>query len=102
MKNNDYEIEYLPSFSNELNNILYYIASKLGNKVAAKKLASNVSSAILARSYSPDSFEVYKTNRRYTWYRIYVNNYTIFYTVTNNTMRVAHIIYSRRDFKNLI
>ena len=49
MAKNDYEIKYLASFSNEFNQILYYITFILKNKKAAERLLKNVLNAIKER-----------------------------------------------------
>lgn len=104
MVKNNYGIEYLPSFNEELSEILYYITYKLKNKKASERLLKNVEAAIINRSINPEAFEIYKSikNRKHKWYRIYVGNFIIFYIVTNNTMIVAHILYSKRDIENFI
>lgn len=101
---NKYDIKYLPSFDEEFNDILHYIKHKLKNKKAANVLIESVNTAILNRSINPECFEVYKSikSRKYKWYRIYVGNYTIFYTVTNNIIKISHIFYNKRDIENLI
>lgn len=40
--------------------------------------------------------------RQYTYYKIYVKNYIVFYTVKGDTMEVRRILYSRRNFDKLI
>ena len=104
MSKNKYTIKYLPSFSEKLDEIIYYITFILKNKKAAERLLQNVHNAIEQRSESPDSYEIYKSkvNMKYDWYRIYIGNFTIFYTVRNKTMEINHIIYSARNFDNLI
>lgn len=104
MEKNDYGIRYLPSFNKDLEEIVYYIAQILKNKDAAERLIENVSQAILKRSINPASFEIYNSvkKRNYDWYRIYVKNFTILYTVRNNTMEVVHIFYSKRNIEELI
>lgn len=104
MAKNKYTIKYLPSFSEELNEIIYYITFIFKNKKAAERLLKNVHNAIKQRSESPESYEIYKskTNMKYDWYRIYIGNFTIFYTVINNIMEITHIIYSARNFNDLI
>lgn len=104
MAKSKYTIKYLPSFSEELDEIIYYVAFILKNKNAAERLLKNVHNAIEQRSESPESYEIYKskTKMRYDWYRIYIGNFTIFYTVRNDTMEITHIIYSARNFENLI
>lgn len=103
MNKNSYSIRYLPSFEDELYEIIYYIKTILKNKYAAKKLLYDVENSIKIRSYNPETFEVYINDKKYKykWYRIYIRNYIIFYVVRNNLMEVAHIIYSKRDIINI-
>ncbi len=100
----EYEIEYLSSFDKEFDETLYYIIYKLNNKNAAEKLIQNVQKAIIDRSTNPEGFEVYKEEkkRKHKWYRIYVGNYIIIYTVKDNVMQIARLLYSRRNFGKLI
>ena len=104
MENNNYKIEYLPSFGEELNGIMYYITYILQNKKAAEKLLDNINRVISERSINPESYLKYKSNKNgeYIWYRINVDNYTIFYTVRDYIMEIAHILYGRRNFDKLI
>ena len=104
MEQKNYNIRYLPSFEKELDEIIYYIAYKLKNKKAAKKLLDKINKAILDRSTRPESYEKYisKKNRKYTWHRIYIENYVVFYTVRNNTMEIVHLIYCKRNLDKLI
>ena len=104
MTKNKYTIEYLPSFSKELDEIIYYITFILKNKKVAKRLLQNVHNAIEQRSESPESYESYKSkvNMKYDWYKIYIGNFTIFYTVRNTIMEITHIIYNARNFDDLI
>ena len=52
----------------------------------------------------PENFEKHNSSRKRknTHYRIYVKNYTIFYTIKDNTMQVRLILSSRRKFDKLI
>lgn len=104
MEKSNYEIEYLLSFEQELDKIMYHITYNLQNPKAAENLLDSINEAIIERSISPEGYEEYKNkrNRKYIWYRIYVGNYTIFYTIKNSTMEIAHILYSKRNFDNLI
>lgn len=104
MNQNNYNIRYLPSFDKELEETIYYIVKKLKNKKAARKLLDKIDRVIFERSKSPENYEQYisKKNRKYSWYRIYVDNYVIFYTVRNNTMEIAHLIYFKRNLDKLI
>lgn len=104
MEKDKYTLEYLPSFSEELNDIIYYITYILKNKKAAERLLKNVYSAIEQRSESPKSYQIYKgkVKMEYDWYRIYIGNFTIFYTVRSNIMEITHIIYSARNLDDVI
>ena len=56
------------------------------------------------RSKNPESYEKYISikKKNSTYYRIYIRNYTIFYTVKNNIIEVRRILYSKRNFNNLV
>ena len=103
MKNN-YTIKYLPSFDKEFNEILYHITYVLQNKIATENLLKAVDLSIRKRSTSPESFEIYRSNkkRKYNFYKIHIKSFTIFYTVRNNTMEIIHILYNKRNFNKLI
>lgn len=104
MEKNNYKIQYLPSFDQELNKIIYYITYNLQNPKAAEKLLDNINKSIIDRGIEPEGYEKYKSkrNRRYIWYRIYVQNYVIFYTVKSDTIEIAHILYNKRNFNKYI
>ena len=104
MEKNQYKIEYLPSYIQDLIRTLNYIKYNLQNNKATEKLLNNINEAINKRSFNPQSFEKYNClkNSKYIWYRIYVDNYTIFYTVTEDKMEIVRILSKRRNFKNLI
>ena len=60
MENNKYEMEYLHSFSEDLNEIVYYVSYRLKNKKAAEKLLKKVEKSIINRIKNPECFETYK------------------------------------------
>jgi len=99
-----YKLNYLPSFYKDLDEITNYISNKLDNKIAAINLLDDIESEIYKRQLNPESFEKYKSSkkRKNTYYKIYVKNYTIFYIVKKNTMEIRRVLYSRRNFNNLI
>ena len=104
MAKNKYTIKYTYTFTKQFNNILKYFIHKLQNKIGAENFYNEVITEIENRRENPESFEKYKSSRKRknTYYRIYVKNYTIFYIIKNNTMEIRRILYSRRNFKNLI
>ena len=104
MENKKYEINYLPTFISQFNNILYYITYKLNNKIAADDFYNEVVKQIEIRSEAPEAYEVFKTikDEKVKYYKINVKNYTIFYVVKDNVMEIRRIYYSQRNFDSLI
>jgi len=92
-----YKIEYLPSFYYELNEILYYIKYILCNRYAAENLLNRIRKCIKIRALNPKINGICY-NSKYKWYRIFVNNFIIFYTVSEDCIKVAHIVYNKRDY----
>ena len=104
MANNQYTIIYSSSYINQFNSILKYFINDLKNKIAAENFYNEVIQKIETRSKNPKGYEKYISNRKRknTYYRIYVKNYTIFYTVKDNTMEIRRILYSKRNFDKLV
>ncbi len=104
MANSKYTIIYSSTFINQFNSILRYFVDNLKNKIAAENFYNDVIKEIENRSKSPQSYEKYISNRKRknTYYRIYVKNYTIFYTVNNNNMEMRRILYTKRNLHKLI
>ena len=102
--NKKYKLIYLPLFEKDLSEAVDYITINLQNSQAASKLVDKVEKAILKRLSSPESFEPYISNktRKDKYYRIYVNNFTVFYVVIGNTMEVRRFVYSRRHLEELV
>ncbi len=99
-----YKVKYLPLFYNDLDKITDYIVYKLNNEIVANNFVNELENEINKRAYNPEAYEKHISTRKrqYTYYKIYVKNYTIFYTVKDNTMEVRRILYSRRNFHKLI
>ena len=104
MAKTKYTIKYTDTFIKQFNNISKYFIYKLQNKIAAENFYDEVIKEIEKRSECPKSFEKYNSirKRKNTYYRIYVKNYTIFYTVKDNVVEIRRILCSRRNFDKLI
>ena len=103
MPDNKYRLRYLPRFYDELDDKVTYIAELLNNPQAAKELLDKVEEAILERLPMAESFEPYHSikERRYKYYRIYVDNFIIYYVVINDNpddliMEVRRFLYNRQ------
>lgn len=99
-----YSLRFIPRFEADLNEIIDYIVFKLHNPDSAIKLINKVEDAILKRLDCPLAFEPFQSNRKRKnlYYRIYVDNFVIFYVVIGKVMGVRRILYKGRNAGNLI
>ena len=91
---------YDDSFKEELVDIVKYISFDLNNPNAAKRLSAAVQNAILNRLQFPGTFEPFRPTKplKFTYYRIYIGNYTVYYYFDKNEMHISHIFYYASDF----
>lgn len=104
-----YRLSYLPLFYEDLDEKVTYIAEKLKNPKAANDLLDKVESAIMERLTVAESFEPYHSvrERRYSYYRIYVDNYIIYYVVIDDdphdlVMEVRRFLYNGQNRDNMV
>jgi predicted membrane-bound dolichyl-phosphate-mannose-protein mannosyltransferase len=109
MLDKKYRLAYLPLFYEELDAKITYIAEELNNIKAANDLLDKVETAIMERLPFAESFEPYHSvrERRYTYYRIYVDNYTIYYVIIDDNpddliMEVRHFLYNGQNRKKMV
>ena len=109
MVETQYVLRYLPLFYEDLESKLSYIAFKLQNQHAANELLDEVEMAILERQPVAESFEKYHSlkERSYSYYRIYVKNFVIFYVVIKDEgqdriMEIRRFLYRKQNYKNII
>ena len=109
MYDKKYRLSYLPQFYEDLDEKISYIAVKLGNSKAANDLLDKVENAILERLPIAESFEPYNSvkERKYKYYRIYVDNFTIFYVVINDNpedlvMEVRRFLYNGQNHRRMV
>lgn len=102
-------MRYIPKYERDLNEILDYIVFNLNNPDSAMKLVDKIENAILQRLCCPLSFEQFqsKRNRKNSYYRIYVDNFTEYYVVIDDViiddvMEVRPILYKGRDAGSII
>ena len=95
-----YELQYLPLFYDDLLATVKYLSEVLHNPKAANKLIDDVENAILDRLPNAEAFEPFHSlkERRYPYYRIYVNNYIVSYVVIEHRiMEVRRLLYVGRN-----
>ena len=101
MKNN-FSLKYSVSFYEDFDQIISYIKDELENVIVANNLIDAVEKAINKRLQNPLDYEKYNTKDGNIYYRIYIKNYMVFYTVTDNVMEIRRITYSKRNLEKLI
>lgn len=104
-----YRLSYLPLFYEDLDEKVTYIAEKLKNPKAANDLLDKVESAIMERLPLAESFEPYHSvrERRYSYYRIYADNYIIYYVVIDDNpndlvMEVRRFLYNGQQRDSMV
>lgn len=109
MADTKYKLRYLPLFYEDLEQKVVYIVEELHNQQAANELLDAVENAILERLPVAESFEVYHSirERKYSYYRIYVKNYVIWYVVIDDEgedkiMEVRRFLYNKQNKNRLI
>ncbi|MDD6798654.1 MAG: type II toxin-antitoxin system RelE/ParE family toxin [Clostridia bacterium] len=109
MINDSYQLRYLPLFFDDVKRITSYIKNELSNLKAANDLIDAVEEAILERLPVCESFEPYhsKRERKYTYYRIYVKNYVVYYVVIDDEgpekiMEIRRLLFNRQDRENVV
>ncbi len=109
MLSKKYRLRYLPLFYEDLDEKVTYILEKLKNPKAANDLLDKVEAAIMERLPVAESFEPYHSvrERRYAYYRIYVDNYIIYYVVIDDNpndlvMEVRRFLHNGQNRDNMI
>ena len=99
-----YSLRYIPRYEADLIEFVDYLVFKLHNLDAAKKLIDKIENAITERLNCPLSFEPFHSNRKRKnpYYRIYVDNFTVYYVVIDDVMEVRRVLYKGRDAGKLI
>ena len=99
-----FKLKFSETFSKDLEKNIRYIVNKLKNPIVAERLNQNIRIAINRRLENLIGYEPYrsKKKRENTYYRIYVRNYIIFYTVQDNEMIVRRMLFNKRNIKNML
>ena len=109
MLSKKYRLSYLPLFYEDFDERVTYIAEKLKNPKAANDLLDKVEAAIMERLPVAESFEPYHSvrERKYSYYRIYVDNYIIYYVVIDDdpndlVMEVRRFLYNGQNRDSIV
>lgn len=104
MKEGKYSLRYLLKAEEDINEIAEYIILKLNSPASALKLIDKIENAILERLNCPLSFQPFESTRyrKHPYYRIYVNNFVVYYVVIEDIMEVRRILYKGRNASELL
>lgn len=105
MNKNKYTLRYLPMFYDDVYAVIDYIKFELKNPKAALNLVNKIENKIMKRLPICEEFEIYQTKikTKYPYYRIYVENFVIYYVVIDNKiMEVRRLLYKRQDITKFI
>lgn len=104
-----YRLSYLPLFYEDLDEKVTYIVEKLKNPKAAHNLLDKVEAAIMERLPMAEAFEPYHSVRehKYAYYRIYVDNYVIYYVVIDDNpndliMEIRRFLYNGQNRGDMV
>ena len=99
----------MPLFYEDLNEKVEYIAFEKLNPTAAIKLVDAVEAAIAERLPIAEPFETYPSlfERKNPYYRIYVDNFIVFYVIieaegAKKIMEVRRFLYKGQDRDSMI
>jgi toxin ParE1/3/4 len=99
-----YKIRYLPIAQKDLQDTVSYILENLKSPKAAMDLIDTLDKSILRLKQYPYSCTLYQPKEPLELeYRFLpVNNYLVFYVVTENIVEIHRIIYVKMDLEKLI
>ena len=104
-----YILRYLPLFLEDLEEKMLYIAEKLQNPQAANELLDAVEKSIVERLPDAEKFEEYHSikERAYSYYRIYVKNFVVYYVVISgkegeSIMEVRRFLYAGQNREDIL
>lgn len=99
-----YNIELSPQAVDDLKEIKDYIENELQNPITAKNTILKIVETYESLANSPNSgipvqrYVSFSTDYRFAL----ANNYSIFYRIDGETIRIVRILYSRRDFVHIL
>jgi addiction module RelE/StbE family toxin len=99
-----YPVKYLPSFREDLKGITNYIADILEAPQAALNLNSLVENSCENLCNFPFAHRVYPfaEPKKHEYRTINIKNYTAFYAVEDNIVKIYRILYSQMDFSHIL
>jgi len=101
-----YRVDVSDPAEEDLRDILRYISSQLSAPMTAMKMLDTIEEALIKLEDIPDSYPLVRDDRLASlgYRRLEVKNYTAFFTINEKEkiVDVERILYSRRDWANLL
>lgn len=91
--------EYSNIFINDVNLTLDYIEYVLENPIASKRLGDETIKDRLNKPFIPKGYKIFDS--QVVYYRLYIKNYIVFYTIENDIMQLRRFLYNKRDFDKI-
>lgn len=102
MGSRKFVIQFTEQFLLDFDSVFNYICFDLKNLHAAQNLYKKLIYRLNQVRIFPYIYPIYTTNStNFIWHKMRVENYAIFYTVDKNIIKVARMIYSRRNLEEL-
>ena len=98
----NFDLKFSNSFYQDFSNIVLYIQNELKNTLAAENLIEKVDIEINKRTTDPTIYQGFLTPNNNKYYKIYINNFIIIYTITKSTITIRRMIYNRRNLDELL
>lgn len=104
MTEKQYKLSYLPTFVDDFNQAVDYIAGNLANPIAAENFINAVETAIFERQPYADCFQPYPSahKKKYPYYYIPVGNYCVYYVLIDDVMEIRRLLYGHRNIENML
>ena len=101
-----YRVDVSSPAEEDIRDIIRYISSQLSAPMTAMNMVDTIEEALTKLADMPESYPLVRDDRlasmRYR--RLEIKNYTAFFTINEKekTVDIERILYSRRDWANLL
>ncbi len=98
------KIRYLPIAQKDLQDIIFYFLDNLKSSKAAMDFIETLDNAILRLKQYPYSCKLYQSQKplEFEYRFLPVNNYLVFYIVTENIIEIHRIVYAKMNLGKII
>lgn len=89
---------------NDLTQLVRYIYDNFNEPQTAKKIYTEIKEKIISLENMPSRHPVTEEEpyKAAEIRLLYIKNYTVFYKISDDCVRVLRVLYSRRDWKNIL